>query len=324
MAPHRFFLERESIQLAHKREPERHYYSTQPHSLIPKMDANHDETVMSDEMLGQSSGTWWWWSRHSTNLILGMVWTVLIVSIIPGRLHGWSGKVLKWPVLVLINVMIGIELLVYILIRLLIRVAEAMVATPKHRQLRRAMANAQSYSEWYNLAAALDESQNRHVWLLQPSSKKDQATKSYISAPTNRTANVKEAEEDWRQPPSLSPTSSLASSSSSEYGEGNLPKPPQQQRGMNDISERNTRRLDQNDEDKPTTWDDSSHYNWRLVQGLQTKLQLAPQQPKTLRTTAQLHHILAILQQCLRGPNVGGIMSSDLFSFSNTGQGQPK
>ena len=27
-----------------------------------------------------------------------------------------------------------------------------------------------------------------------------------------------------------------------------------------------------------------------------------------------------MIQQCTRGPNVGGIMSSDLFSYSNTGE----
>ena len=35
---------------------------------------------------------------------------------------------------------------------------------------------------------------------------------------------------------------------------------------------------------------------------------------------SQIHRALAVIQLSTRGPNVGGIMSSDLFSYSNTGE----
>ena len=35
---------------------------------------------------------------------------------------------------------------------------------------------------------------------------------------------------------------------------------------------------------------------------------------------SQIHRALAVIQQSTRGPNVGGIMSSVLFSYSNTGE----
>ena len=35
---------------------------------------------------------------------------------------------------------------------------------------------------------------------------------------------------------------------------------------------------------------------------------------------SQIHRALAVIQQSTRGPNAGGIMSSDLFSYSNTGE----
>lgn len=54
---------------------------------------------------------------------------------------------------------------VYIVIRLFIRVAEYLIARPKHRRLRRQMALAKSYPEWYQYAAELDQSQKRDRWL---------------------------------------------------------------------------------------------------------------------------------------------------------------
>lgn len=54
---------------------------------------------------------------------------------------------------------------VYVVIRLVIRIAEYLIARPKHRRLRRKMAHAKSYPEWYSYAAELDKSQKRDRWL---------------------------------------------------------------------------------------------------------------------------------------------------------------
>jgi hypothetical protein len=51
--------------------------------------------------------------------------------------------------------------MVYIVIRLGIRVAEYFIARSRHRKMRRATAQAKSYQEWYKYAAELDQSQNR-------------------------------------------------------------------------------------------------------------------------------------------------------------------
>ena len=90
---------------------------------------------------------------------------IALVSIVPGSLHAWSGRVLKWPVLWLTGLLISVELVVYVVIRLFIRLAEYAVATPKHHRLRRNMAQAQSYGEWYKYASQLNRSQKRDKWL---------------------------------------------------------------------------------------------------------------------------------------------------------------
>jgi Domain of unknown function (DUF3336) len=65
---------------------------------------------------------------------------------------------------------------VYIVIRLFIRIAEHLIARPKHRKLRRKMERSRSYPEWYQYAAELDQSQKRDRWLNQMD---DQTSKRY-------------------------------------------------------------------------------------------------------------------------------------------------
>ena len=98
-----------------------------------------------------------------------MVLLLLVLSsMVPGRLHGYSAQLWRWPILALTYGAIWVELVWYCAIRLVIRVAEAVVAQPKHTALRRHMAAATSYHEWYRAAHALDQSQQRHHWLLHP------------------------------------------------------------------------------------------------------------------------------------------------------------
>jgi len=119
---------------------------------------------------------WAWFSREWPLMDLkigvflwqtfgGLLFVVAVMSVMPGRLHTWSGKVLRWPILGLTYLLINIELVVYIAIRLVIRLIETLVANPKHRALRYKMANASSsYKEWYQYAAELDRSQKRNIW----------------------------------------------------------------------------------------------------------------------------------------------------------------
>jgi predicted acylesterase/phospholipase RssA len=222
--------------------------------LTHSFDANGDGLISANELLnvteimirlqakiarGQEAPMtfWAWFSREwplmdwKIGLFLsrtfgGTLMVLFILSVIPGKLHSWSGKILRWPILILTYSLIVVELLVYIAIRFAIWLAENLIAQPRHRALRRKMAGARSYEEWYQYAVALDISQKRDRW----------------------------------------------------------------QRTMSG----------------------SSQYNWALI------LQLI----QDMRTAREKHDVLeaeAVLQQCTR-KNVGGIMSEDLFSYTNTGE----
>ena len=125
---------------------------------------------------GRASETFWsWFSREwplmdwKIGVFLwrtfgGLLVVVAVLSIVPGRLHTAAGKILRWPILALTYALISVELVVYVVIRLAIRLAESIIARPKHRSLRRKMAQAKTYEEWYQYAAALDISQKRDKW----------------------------------------------------------------------------------------------------------------------------------------------------------------
>lgn len=171
-------------------------------------------------------GVWLW------RMFGGILMTLCLLSIIPGKLHGISARLLRWPVLAIVYFMIAVELFVYTCIRLGIHVAELLIAKPKHRQLRKLMANANSYNEWYKYGQQLDKSQKRDLWQNQLQ---------------------------------------MANATSS-----------------------------------------SKRYNWSFIIELMKDMKLARDKHDSLLA-------LAVLQQCTR-KNVGGIMSEDLFSYTNTGE----
>lgn len=94
----------------------------------------------------------------------GLLLIVIAASIIPGRLHGLSGRILRWPVLALTYLTIASELAVYVLVRLFIRSLESLFSTKKHRSLRKALAKSSTYDEWLTFAKKLDYSQGRDEW----------------------------------------------------------------------------------------------------------------------------------------------------------------
>lgn len=220
--------------------------------LLRHFDTNHDGHISPSELINMTEfmerwhasvttpSSWYeWLSREwplmdwKIGLLLwrsfgGILVLLCVLSIIPGRLHGISARILRWPVLAVTYFLIGVELCVYIVIRLGIRLAEIIIAKPKHRALRRKMAQAKSYEEWYELAAQLDKSQKRDQW----QSKVDEKT--------------------------------------------------------------------------------SKRYNWSFISELMKDM-------KTARESDDSLLALAVLQQCTR-KNVGGIMSDDLFSYTNTGE----
>jgi hypothetical protein len=220
--------------------------------MLNHFDTNGDGHISPSELLNmtemisrlqppsQPTQTFWaWFSREwplmdwKIGLFLwrsfgGLLVVIAFLSIVPGRLHRFSGKILRWPILAMTYFLVIVELIVYTAIRLVIRIAELLVATPKHRALRRKMAQAESYKTWYQYAAALDLSQKRDKW----------------------------------------------------------------QRTVQDQT--------------------SSRYNWALIRQLMEDMRYARAKNDSLLA-------LAVLQQCTR-KNTGGIMSEDLFSYTNTGE----
>lgn len=195
---------------------------------LPQYVPPHPQTWLSwlptawNPMMDWKFGVFLW--RSCSGLLL----VIAIASVVPGRMHGYSGRLLRWPILVLTYVMIFVELVVYVIIRVVIKVAEGIFANPKHRMLRRKMARATTYGEWYDIAKELDESQGRDKW----------------------------------------------------------------QRVVDD--------------------DTSYRYNWAFIQELMSDMRIARRKNDSLMA-------LAVLQQCTR-KNVGGIMSEDMFSYTNTGE----
>ncbi|KAL9187834.1 hypothetical protein ACHAXT_006212 [Thalassiosira profunda] len=199
--------------------------------------------AVSDSLQSPQQTSWYAWLRKTVGSIIAVDWSMgsylwhtcsglilvlIVTSIIPGRLHGWTGRALRFPVLGMTYLLISVELVLYTLIRFAIRGLEGIFATPKHRAARRGMAQAKSYEEWYEIAKKLDESQGREKW-------------------------------------------------------------------------------------RNTTNDGTAYrYSWPFILELLSDL-------KAARENNDIMMALAVLQQCTR-KNVGGIMSDDLFSFTNCGE----
>jgi len=218
-----------------------------PESLLKHFDMNNDGILSRDELLNVTDWlqraasqrpTFWKWFANEwplmdwkVGLFLwhsfgGMLVLLTLLSIVPGRLHGYAARILRWPILGLTYFLVAVELVVYGVIRLAVRLAEFLIARPKHRALRRQMMQATSYAEWYAYASQLDRSQKRNTWL---------------------------------------------------------------------------KNLDH----------DHQRYNWTFIKELIVDL-------KAAREAGDSLWAMAVLENCTR-KNVGGIMSEDLFSYSNTG-----
>jgi predicted acylesterase/phospholipase RssA len=94
----------------------------------------------------------------------GIIMLSAVLSIVPGQINKWLGKILVWPLLVITYSLTLFEVLAYFSIRLIIKIAESVFAAPKHRARRNKMINATSYEEWYEHGAALDIVQRRYFW----------------------------------------------------------------------------------------------------------------------------------------------------------------
>lgn len=160
--------------------------STVVEFILRNFDTNADGHIGPPELLNMTDillrvrphypKTWFQWFYRSWPLMDwqvgfylwqscgGLLLLLAFATLLPGRLHGMLGKILRWPVLGLTHFLIGVELVVYIIIRLFIRLVEATFASSKHRALRRKIRHAKSYDEWFALASELDVSQGRDKW----------------------------------------------------------------------------------------------------------------------------------------------------------------
>ena len=115
---------------------------------------------------------------YITNCAAGWALTKLFVSIVeqsryglgvflltlPPRLNRLSHLVLRWPLLVLVYALVGVELILYFLLRTLVAALELAVASPTHRRLRSALRRADDYAQWLACARALDASRGVALW----------------------------------------------------------------------------------------------------------------------------------------------------------------
>jgi hypothetical protein len=159
--------------------------STVADFMLRNFDSNYDGQISPTELLDmteimsslrKTERSWLAWFSKSWPMMDwkfgvfiwryfgGLLFVVMIASIVPGRLHGYSGRILRWPILMFVYFMIAVEFIPYVVIRLAIKLAETLIASPKHRKLRRQIALAKSYDEWYELAKSLDISQGRDKW----------------------------------------------------------------------------------------------------------------------------------------------------------------
>ncbi len=199
--------------------------------------------AVTDGLQKQQHTSWYAWLRKAISATISVDWSMgaylwhtcsglilvlVVTSILPGRLHGWTGRALRFPILGMTYMMISVELAIYTMIRFAIRALEGVFASPKHRAWRKSMEQAKTYEDWYGIAKQLDCSQGR---------------------------------EEWRN----------------------------------------------NVED-----DTAYRYSWPFILELLSDL-------KSSRNNSDIMLAIAVLQQCTR-KNVGGIMSDDLFSFTNCGE----
>jgi len=163
------------------------HFDTNQDGHISKQEMRRMTEVFVDKLLPELKSSlnrvsqydnWsWWWESYWPSM---MDWKILIlflwrayggflilltiITIVPGRMHGYSGRFLRWPILAVTYAMITVELFVYILVSLFVGCAESLFASRKHGFLRKKMTQAKSYEEWYRLATELDNSQGRDFW----------------------------------------------------------------------------------------------------------------------------------------------------------------
>mmetsp|Transcript_12226 Transcript_12226/g.49244 ORF Transcript_12226/g.49244 Transcript_12226/m.49244 type:complete len:755 (+) Transcript_12226:70-2334(+) len=94
-----------------------------------------------------------------------LTWTLVVVGLtmVP-RFHRVAYQTMRWPLLALVQAVIGAEFALYVALRVFVRFLETAVATPTHRELRRKLSVASDYAAWQRAARALDASKGAALW----------------------------------------------------------------------------------------------------------------------------------------------------------------
>lgn len=89
----------------------------------------------------------------------------VLFTLLPGFFNFYSGEVLRLPAILLIYFVVLLELALYGIVRIQIKVLEALFGNAKNRELRKAQRKATNYQEWYQIGQQLDLSQkHRRSW----------------------------------------------------------------------------------------------------------------------------------------------------------------
>ena len=119
---------------------------------------------------------------------------VFLLTLLP-RLNRLSHLVLRWPLLVLVYALVGVELILYFLLRTLVAALELAVASPTHRRLRSALRRADDYAQWLACARALDASRGVALW--QADLRSTRYNWPFVRRLRARLRSAR-AQEDWR------------------------------------------------------------------------------------------------------------------------------
>ncbi|KAJ8604499.1 hypothetical protein CTAYLR_000891 [Chrysophaeum taylorii] len=88
---------------------------------------------------------------------------VLALTMVP-RLNQLSYNVMRWPLLVAVYLSVVVEMVLYVVLRVFVRMLEMAMETRTHRELRHALGRAEDYESWLSCARALDAWTGVALW----------------------------------------------------------------------------------------------------------------------------------------------------------------
>jgi hypothetical protein len=81
-------------------------------------------------------------------------------------LRGCTSKLLRWPILLVVFLVLAVEFLLYLLVRLLVNLFE-LTSGVRHRVAKKTLRNATDFVTWCQAARELDRLEGREAWKLE-------------------------------------------------------------------------------------------------------------------------------------------------------------